>query len=119
MALIRRWIVVAVVIVLVIGAAAFAAGSAMTFSGVSHGGSVRARLVSYSSPATATIPALWKNCTNVHKRYPHGVGKLHARDRTSGTPVTTFKRSTRLYNIAMNYNKRLDADKDGIACEKR
>jgi Excalibur calcium-binding domain len=69
--------------------------------------------------ARATIPAPWKNCTNVHKKYPHGVGKLHARDRTSGTPVTTFKRGTRLYNIAMSYNKRLDADKDGIACEKR
>jgi hypothetical protein len=104
--------------VLAIGAVGFAAGSAMTFSGLSHSGSVRARLVSQSNSARTTIPALWKNCTNVHKKYPHGVGKLHARDRTSGTPVTTFKRSTRLYNLAMNY-KRLDADKDGIACEKR
>jgi hypothetical protein len=69
--------------------------------------------------ATSSIPSLWKNCTNVHKKYPHGVGKLHARDRTSGTPVTTFRRSTRLYNLAMSYNKRLDADRDGIACEKR
>jgi hypothetical protein len=70
--------------------------------------------------ATGAIPLRWKNCTNVHKRYPHGVGKLRAHDRTrSGTdPVTTFKRSTRLYNIAMSYNKRLDADKDGVACEK-
>jgi len=33
--------------------------------------------------------------------------------------VTTFKRSTRLYNIAIEWNKRLDADKDGVACEKR
>jgi hypothetical protein len=66
-----------------------------------------------------TGPALWKNCTNVHKRYPHGVGKLHAHDHTSGTPVTNFKRSTRLYKLAMRYNKRLDADKDGVACEKR
>jgi hypothetical protein len=54
----------------------------------------------------------------VHKKYPHGVGKLHARDKTTGTPVTTFKRSTRLYNIAMSYNKGLDGDKDAIACEK-
>lgn len=69
--------------------------------------------------ATGAIPALWKNCTHVNAKYRHGVGRLHARDRTSGTPVTTFKRSTRLYNIAMSYNKRLDADKDGIACEKR
>jgi hypothetical protein len=118
-ALIRRWIVVAVVIVLAVGAAAFAAGSAMSLSGVSHGSSVRATLVSgLSLAATATIPARWKNCTNVHKKYPHGVGKRYAHDRTSGTPVTNFYRSTRLYKIAMSYNKRLDADKDGIACEK-
>lgn len=68
--------------------------------------------------ATSTIPARWKNCKVVNKRYPHGVGKLRAHDRTSGTPVTNFRRSTRLYLQAMSYNKRLDADKDGIACEK-
>jgi len=59
------------------------------------------------APVTAargTIPYRWKNCTNVHKRYPHGVGRLHAHDRTSGTPVTNFYRSTRLYNIAISYN---------------
>ena len=37
---------------------------------------------------------------------------------SSGQPVTNFKRSTRLYRIAMSYNKGLDRDKDGIACEK-
>jgi hypothetical protein len=66
---------------------------------------------------TAT-PALYKNCTNLNKRYPHGLGKLRAHDRTTGTPVTSFKRSTKLYNLAMSYNRRLDGDKDGIACEK-
>jgi hypothetical protein len=71
------------------------------------------------SAATGAVPSLWKNCTNVHKRYPHGVGKLRARDGTTGTPVTTFKRSTRLYNIAIKYHKDLDRDRDGIACEKR
>jgi hypothetical protein len=65
-----------------------------------------------------TIPTLYKNCTNLNKKYPHGVGKATARDKTSGTPVMTFKRSTKIYNIAMSYNKRLDGDKDGIACEK-
>jgi Excalibur calcium-binding domain len=33
--------------------------------------------------------------------------------------VTNFKRSTVLYNTAMRYNRGLDRDKDGIACEKR
>jgi hypothetical protein len=73
-----------------------------------------------SAPAaTGAIPYLWKNCTHVHTKYPHGVGRVGARDRTTGVPVTTFRRSTRLYNIAMHYNKGLDGDKDGIACEKR
>ena len=54
----------------------------------------------------------------MHKTYPHGVGKLHARDKTSGTPVTNFKRSTRLSKIAISHNRGLDRDKDGIACEK-
>ncbi len=66
---------------------------------------------------TARAPLLYRNCTNLNKKYPHGVGKLTARDRTSGTPVTNFRRSTRIYNIAMSHNRGLDRDKDGIACE--
>ncbi len=66
-------------------------------------------------PASARVSASYKNCTALHKRYPHGVGKVGARDHTSGTPVTTFRRSNRLYR----HNKRLDRDKDGIACEKK
>jgi len=83
-----------------------------------------------AAPASATIggatapaageliPRLYKNCTNFNKRYPHGVGRLSGRDRTSGTPVTTFKRSTLIYTQAMRYNRGLDRDKDGVACEK-
>jgi hypothetical protein len=67
---------------------------------------------------TGAMPPLFKNCTNLNKKYPHGVGKAKARDRTTGTPVTNFKRSTKLYKKAMSYNKGLDRDKDGIACEK-
>ena len=70
------------------------------------------------SAAAQTRPVWTKNCTALNKKYPHGVGRLRARDKTSDTPVTTFKRSTRLYNIAMRWNKGLDRDKDGIACEK-
>jgi hypothetical protein len=51
-------------------------------------------------------------------KYPHGIGKLRARDKTSGVPVTNFRRSNRLYKRAMSYNRGLDRDKDGIACEK-
>jgi hypothetical protein len=68
--------------------------------------------------AVATTPAVYKNCTNLNKKYPHGLGKIGARDHTSGDPVTNFKRSTKLYKLAMSYNRGLDRDKDGIACEK-
>lgn len=76
-------------------------------------------LVFVTQVEAAAVPAQWANCTAVNKRLPHGVGKATARDRTSGTPVTTFRRDTKLYNIAMSANSRLDGDKDGIACEKR
>jgi len=68
-----------------------------------------------TSPADAA--STWKNCTNVHKKYPHGVGRRYAHDKTSGTPVTNFKHSNRLFRIAMDHNKGLDRDHDKIACE--
>lgn len=64
------------------------------------------------------VPAPWKNCATVNHRYPHGVGKVGVRDRTSGTPVTNFKRSNAVYAAAMKANRGLDRDRDGIACEK-
>jgi hypothetical protein len=73
---------------------------------------------SASPSSVAAIPPLYKNCTNLNKKYPHGLGKVGARDKTSGTPVTNFKRSTKLYNLAMSHNRGLDRDKDGVACEK-
>lgn len=78
-----------------------------------------AALVVTAGPASAAVPAKYKNCTALQKYYPHGVGKSTAHDRTSGKPVTTFKRSTKIYTAAIKANKRLDGDKDGIACEKR
>jgi Excalibur calcium-binding domain len=77
-----------------------------------------AGLGAQAAGAASAVPLRWKNCTQVNKRYPHGVGRVGARDRTSGTPVTTFRRSNLLYRTAMRYNSGLDRDKDGIACEK-
>jgi hypothetical protein len=89
-----------------------ASGAAMLFAGPT-GASVD------TSTTSSRAPALYKNCTNLNKRYPHGVGKVGARDRvTSGDPVTNFRRSNRIYRTAMSWNKGLDRDKDGIACEK-
>jgi hypothetical protein len=69
--------------------------------------------------ATPAHAASYKNCTELQKTYPHGVGRADAVDKTSGRPVTTFKRDTKEYDRAMRANRGLDRDKDGIACEKR
>jgi len=77
------------------------------------------------APASVTVFAptalkyKFKNCTALNKVYQHGVGRSNAKDHTSGTPVTTFRHSTKLYKKIIGYRKGLDRDKDGIACEKR
>ena len=43
-------------------------------------------------PASAApAPKSYKNCTELNKDYPHGVGRKGARDKTSGKPVTNFR----------------------------
>ena len=68
-----------------------------------------------AAPADAAKARAFKNCTELNKVYPHGVGLPNAKDKTSGTPVTNFKRSKPLYLA----NTKSDRDKDGIACEKK
>ncbi|MBD1270271.1 excalibur calcium-binding domain-containing protein [Aeromicrobium tamlense] len=70
-------------------------------------------LVLASAPAESAPK--FKNCKALNKKYPHGVGMPGAKDKTSGKPVTNFKRSKALYQA----NKGKDRDKDRIACEKR
>jgi hypothetical protein len=74
-----------------------------------------------TGPRAATaVPRLYDNCTNFNKRYRHGVGRRGARDRTKSgrNPVTNFLRSTLIFNRAMRWNRDLDRDRDGVACEK-
>jgi len=73
-----------------------------------------------STPAEA-VSYHYKNCTALHKHFKHGVGKSGANDKVRGKtkPVTNFKKSTKIYKAAIKYNRRLDADHDGVACEKR
>jgi hypothetical protein len=74
-------------------------------------------MLGLGAPASnAQQPGKFPNCKALNKRYPHGVGRVGARDKTaSGDPVTNFKRSRRLYDL----NKGLDRDKGRIACEKK
>ena len=76
-------------------------------------------LVVPASVANGAPRSLFVNCTAVHTRYAHGIGRAGAHDHTrSGrNPVTNFYRSTRLYNSAMRVNSDLDRDRDGVACE--
>ena len=64
-------------------------------------------------PAGAAVPH-FRNCTAMHKVYPHGAGLKGEHDHvTSGTPVTNFARRPRVYRA----NRVLDRDHDHIACE--
>ena len=72
-----------------------------------------------TTPSADAASGIYSNCTAMHKRWSHGVGRSNARDSTSGTPVTNFFHSTKQYKIAMSKNRGLDGDKDGIACERR
>ena len=71
-----------------------------------------------TAPVEAHTTGIHDNCTNLNKRYPHGVGTKAARDETSGKRVTTFKRSNKIYWAAERHNSDLDRDNDRIACEK-
>jgi hypothetical protein len=70
-----------------------------------------------TTPASAAAPRSYANCTALHKAYPHGVAKTGAKDKVKGKtrPVTTFTVNTAIYRR----NTRLDADHDGVACERR
>ena len=83
-----------------------------------------AATLSMAPPADAAARR-FKSCTAMNRVHPHGVGLWGARDHTSGTRVTSFKRNNRLYRA--NNGPRnlgtgkydLDRDNDHIACEKR
>ena len=50
-------------------------------------------------PASAApAPKSYKNCAELNKVYPHGVGRKGARDKTTGRPVTTFRVDDTLYS---------------------
>ena len=66
---------------------------------------------------TTVVTATTVTCKTVNAKYRHGVGRPGAHDKTKSKkgPVTNFTRNKTVY---LKY-KRLDRDRDGIACEKR
>jgi Excalibur calcium-binding domain len=65
----------------------------------------------------------YTNCTKFNDKYPHGVGRVGARNRAMNggvlsDPVTNFRRSNAIFAAAMAHNKGLDRDKglrEGVA----
>ena len=64
------------------------------------------------SPSQAAVK-VFKNCTELNKKYPGGVALPGAINK-GGTTKLTPKYNKKLYMA----NKKSDRDKDGIACEK-
>ena len=72
------------------------------------------------APVTAVAKAKkYKNCTDLHKKYKHGVKKSSStKDVVRSNGRTTKKSSKAKVSKALyKANKHLDRDKDGIACE--
>jgi hypothetical protein len=71
-----------------------------------------------TTPVQAHTTGIHDNCTNLNKKWPHGVGTRNAVDKTSGTRVKNFYKNNAAYWDAENHNGTLDRDNDHIACEK-
>jgi hypothetical protein len=87
----------------------------VTYSGTSQV-TGRSAKVSVTVKKPVVVKA-YKNCTALNADHRHGVGRVGASDKVSGStePVTDFIVSTPLYNA----NTKRDGDKDGVACEKQ
>ena len=76
-------------------------------------------------PASAApAPKSYKNCTELNKVYPHGVGRRAPATRRAESRSPTFRVDNTLYSYndggARHWGEYdLDRDNDGIACEKR
>jgi hypothetical protein len=87
-------------------------------TGITHRRGVRVVLA--ASTALAVVAAVaapsdaaartFRNCTALHKVYPHGVAKSRAAAKAHGWEA---KVSASLYKA----NKKMDRDRDGVACE--
>lgn len=88
-------------------------------AGIAIATGVIAATVGVTAPAVAHTTGIHDNCTQLNKKWPHGVGTRNAVDKTSGKRVTNFYHNNKAYWAAENHNGTLDRDNDRIACEKR
>ena len=78
-----------------------------------------ASTLTLAGPVSAHTTGIHDNCTNLNKKWPHGVGTRGAVDKTSGVKVKNFYHNNTAYWAAEHHNGTLDRDNDRIACEKR
>ena len=121
-------LIIAVASVLALGAGPATAASPVTVgsaastsitapAAVDAASSVAAGNSVFAAVATPAAAKKFANCTALNRVYPHGVGKVGAKDKVKGKtkPVTNFTKNNALYKA----NAKSDRDKDGVACEKR
>lgn len=73
------------------------------------------------SPASAVDKVKYKNCTKLSKVYPGGVAKTGGSNMTKSKGKLVPAKSKKIAvvdDVLYNLNIKLDADKDGVACEK-
>lgn len=73
------------------------------------------------SSANAADATKYKNCSALNKKYPGGIKKSTGKDMTKkkGKLIPASPKKTPTVDDALfAINKKLDADKDGVACEK-
>lgn len=102
----------AAALVVGLAAGAPAAQAAVPVPAAAPLASVLVQVHATSAKAANPKPKEYKNCTELVKVYPHGVGKPGAHDK--GGHVTGFTRDADTYAK----NTKSDRDKDGIACER-
>lgn len=95
-------------------AALVTAGLGVGLGAVAPAGSVAA------PPVAAAKAKAYKNCTALNKAYKHGVKKSSSTKDVvrSGGKATKKASKAKASKALYNANKKLDRDKDGIACEK-
>ena len=91
-------------------------GAGLLAAATLAGGFAFAAPASAHTPAPARGPVHYRSCADLNRVYHHGVGLPGARDKVRGhsRPARNFTVNVGVYRA----NVHLDADRDGIACER-
>ena len=71
-----------------------------------------------AAPAADAAPKTFKNCTAVNKVHAGGIARKGVKGNTAKGKVVPFKTRPVFDTALYEANKKMDRDKDGIACER-